>query len=158
MHPALDDDDADSATSASAGLERPVTSRPMPSSSSRLASPPTPYTFKKAPNPKFVQNLSRQLFLRVPITLRLLNALNREDRGLKVRFSLATIVFDRFELILCQMRSSQGQNAPSNPYPHYLVRLAASRQGTGTCAKKMSRFGKRQFRTNTLEKQPNLLK
>ena len=33
------------------------------------------------------------------LTLRLLNALNSEDRGLKVRFSLATIAFDReFEL------------------------------------------------------------
>ena len=60
-------------------------------------------------------------------TLRLLNALNSEDRGLKVRFSLATIVFETFELILCQMLSSQGKNAPSNPYPHYLVRLATSR-------------------------------
>ena len=60
-------------------------------------------------------------------TLRLLNALNSEDRGLKVRFSLATIVFETFELILCQMLSSHGKNAPSNPYPHYLVRLAASR-------------------------------
>ena len=34
-------------------------------------------------------------------TLRLLNALNSEDRGLKVRFSLATIVFETFELIQC---------------------------------------------------------
>ena len=59
--------------------------------------------------------------------LRLLNALNSEDRGLKVRFSLATIVFETFELILCQMLSSQGKNAPSDPYPHYLVRLATSR-------------------------------
>ena len=60
-------------------------------------------------------------------SLRLLNALNSEDRGLKVRFSLAMIVFKTFELILCQMLSSQGKNAPSNPYPHYLVRLATSR-------------------------------
>ena len=30
-----------------------------------------------------------------PWSLRLLNALNSEDRGLKVRFSLATIAFDR---------------------------------------------------------------
>ena len=59
--------------------------------------------------------------------MRLLNALNSEDRGLKVRFSLAMIVFETFELILCQMLSSQGKNAPSDPYPHYLVRLAASR-------------------------------
>ena len=64
-----------------------------------------------------------------PIALRLLNALNSEDRGLKVRFSLAMIVFETFELILCQMLSSQGKNAPSNPYPHYLVRLATSRWG-----------------------------
>ena len=61
-------------------------------------------------------------------SLRLLIALNSEDRGLKVRFSLATIVFETFELILCQMLSSQGKNAPSNPYPHYLVRLATSRK------------------------------
>ena len=64
-----------------------------------------------------------------PLTLRLLNALNSEGRGLKVRFSLATIVFETFELILCQMLSSQGKNSPSNPYPHYLVRLATSRLG-----------------------------
>ena len=62
------------------------------------------------------------------ITLRLLNALKSEDRGLKVRFSLAMIVFETFELILCQMLSSQGKNAPSKPYPHYLVRLASSRK------------------------------
>ena len=55
-----------------------------------------------------------------------------EDRGLKVRFSLAMIVFEAFELILCQMLSSQGKNAPSNPYPHYLVRLASSRNQRGT--------------------------
>ena len=59
--------------------------------------------------------------------LRLLNALNSEDRGLKVRFSLAMIVVETFELILCQMLPSQRKNAPSNPYPHYLVRLATSR-------------------------------
>ena len=62
------------------------------------------------------------------LALRLLNALNSEDRGLKVRFSLATIVFETLELILCQMLSSQRKNAPSNPYPHYLVRLATSRR------------------------------
>ena len=45
--------------------------------------------------------------------MRLLNALNSEDRGLKVRFSLAMIVFETFELILCQMLSSQEKNAPS---------------------------------------------
>ena len=44
-----------------------------------------------------------------------------------MRFSLAMVVFETFELILCQMLSSQGKNAPSDPYPHYLVRLAASR-------------------------------
>ena len=60
-------------------------------------------------------------------SLRLLNALNSEDRGLKVRFSLATIAFDRESAQMSQMLSSQGKNAPSNPYPHYLVRLAASR-------------------------------
>ena len=60
-------------------------------------------------------------------TLRLLNALNSEDRGLKVRFSLARIVLETFKLIqMSQMLSSQGKNAPSDPYPHYLVRLATS--------------------------------
>ena len=44
-----------------------------------------------------------------------------------MRFSLATIAFETFELILCQMLSSQGKNASSNPYPHYLVRSATSR-------------------------------
>ena len=58
--------------------------------------------------------------------LRLLNALNSEDRDLKVRFSLATIAFDRESAQMSQMLSSQGKNAPSNPYPHYLVRLATS--------------------------------
>ena len=61
-------------------------------------------------------------------TLRLLNALNSEDRGLKVRFSLATIAFDRESAQMSQILSSQGKNAPSNAYPHYLVRLAASRK------------------------------
>ena len=61
------------------------------------------------------------------IVPKILEVAKREDRGLKVRFSLATIVFETFELILCQMLSSQGKNAPSNPYPHYLVRLATSR-------------------------------
>ena len=61
-------------------------------------------------------------------TLRLLNALNSEDRGLKVRFSLATIAFDRESAQMSQILSSQGKNAPSNPYPHYLVRLATSRK------------------------------
>ena len=62
-----------------------------------------------------------------PLSLRLLNALNGEDRGLKVRFSLATIAFDRESAQMSQMLSSQGKNAPSNPYPHYLVRLATSK-------------------------------
>ena len=61
-------------------------------------------------------------------SLRLLNALNSEDRGLKVRFSLATIAFDRESAQMSQILSSQGKNAPSNPYPHYLVRLATSRK------------------------------
>ena len=67
------------------------------------------------------------VFLKIA-TLRLLNALNSEDRGLKVRFSLATIAFDRESAQMSQMLSSQGKNAPSNPYPHYLVRLATSRK------------------------------
>ena len=50
-----------------------------------------------------------------------------EDRGLKVRFSLATIAFDRESAQMSQILSSKGKNAPSNPYPHYLVRLATSR-------------------------------
>ena len=50
-----------------------------------------------------------------PLTLRLLNALNSEDRGLKVRFSLATIVFETFELILCQVLSSQGKKRTFKP-------------------------------------------
>ena len=62
-----------------------------------------------------------------PHTLRLLNALNSEDRGLKARFSLATIAFDRESAQMSQILSSQGKNAPSNPYPQYLVRLATSR-------------------------------
>ena len=62
-------------------------------------------------------------------TLRLLNALNSEDRGVKVRFSLATIAFDRESAQMSQILSSQGKNAPSDPYPHYLVRLATSRKG-----------------------------
>ena len=65
--------------------------------------------------------------LRGSLALRLLNALNSEDRGLKVRFSLATIAFDRESAQMSQILSSQGKNAPSNPYPHYLVRLATSR-------------------------------
>ena len=47
--------------------------------------------------------------------MRLLNALNSEDRGLKVRFSLATIAFDRESAQMSQILSSQGKNAPSNP-------------------------------------------
>ena len=48
-------------------------------------------------------------------TLRLLNALNSEDRGLKVRFSLAMIAFDRESAQMSQILSLQGKNAPSNP-------------------------------------------
>ena len=48
-------------------------------------------------------------------SLRLLNALNSEDRGLKARFSLATIVFETFELILCPMLSSQGKKRTFKP-------------------------------------------
>ena len=66
--------------------------------------------------------------LGTPKPLRPLNALNSEDRGLKVRFSLATIAFDRESAQMSQILSSQGKNAPSDPYPHYLVRLAASRK------------------------------
>ena len=58
------------------------------------------------------------------------NALNSKDRGLKVRFSLATIAFDRESAQMSQILSSQGKNAPSNPYPHYSVRLATRRLGS----------------------------
>ena len=44
-----------------------------------------------------------------------------------MRFSLATIAFDRESAQMSQILSSQGENAPSNPYPHYLVRLSTSR-------------------------------
>ena len=74
------------------------------------------------------------------LSLRLLNALNSEDRGLKLRFSLAMIVFETFELILCQMLSSQGKNALSNPYPHYLVRLATSRFRSFVCVAGVSQL------------------
>ena len=39
-----------------------------------------------------------------------------------MRFSLATIAFHRKNQLKCshQILSSQGKNAPSNPYPHYL--------------------------------------
>ena len=70
--------------------------------------------------------------LAAQITLRLLDALNSEDRGLKVHFALATIAFDRESAQMSQMLSSQGKNAPSDPCPHYLVRLAASRNEVRT--------------------------
>ena len=47
-----------------------------------------------------------------------------EDKGLKVRFSIATIVFETFGLILCQMLSSQGKNAPSNPLSSLFTALS----------------------------------
>ena len=86
--------------------------------------------------------------LRTKITLRLLNALNSEDRGWKVRFSLATIAFDRESAQMSQILSSQGKNAPSNPYPHYLVRLATSRQSVPqdlfpACLGFVAKFGPR---------------
>ena len=83
-----------------------------------METPPTENSFRPPHLSTFFRNVH---------SLRLLNALNSEDRGLKVGFSLAMIVFETFELILCQMLSSQGKNGPSNPYPHYLVRLATSR-------------------------------
>ena len=60
-----------------------------------------------------------------------------EDRGLKVRFSLATIAFDRESAQMSQILSSQGKNAPSSPYPHYLVRLATSRNLNGRKGSKL---------------------
>ena len=59
--------------------------------------------------------LQRPFKQRSIITLRLLSALNSEDRGLKVRFSLATIAFETFELILFQMLSSQGKKRTFKP-------------------------------------------
>ena len=73
-----------------------------------------------SPLQKISENLQKSVF---GLCLYFLEAAKRtnysEDTGLKVRFSLAMIVFETFELILCQMLSSQGKNAPSNPYPHY---------------------------------------
>ena len=66
----------------------------------------------------------------------MLNALNSEDKGFEgAFFSLATIAFDRGSAQLSQILSSQGKNAPSNPYPHYLVRLATSRLRSSRCQK-----------------------
>ena len=47
--------------------------------------------------------------------MRLLNALNGEDRGLKVRFSLATIAFDRDSAQMSQILSSQGKKRTFRP-------------------------------------------
>ena len=68
------------------------------------------------------------------ISLRLLNALNSEDRGLKVHFSLAMIVFETFELILCQMLSLQEKKRTFKPLSSLFSALATSRFGTG-CTK-----------------------
>ena len=97
--------------------------RPFPASIQEHSPPKCLFSMASAKLP----NRPRFALLQGGNSLRLLNALNSEDRGLKVGFSLAMIVFETFELILCQMLSSQGKNAPSNPYPHYLVRLATSR-------------------------------
>ena len=47
--------------------------------------------------------------------MRLLNALNSDDRGLKVRASLGMVVFETIELILSQMISSQGKERTFRP-------------------------------------------
>ena len=86
---------------------------------------PHPFAWKAPTPPGGLR--TQKVNLCALFSLRLLNALNSEDRGLKVRFSLATIAFDRESAQMSQILSSQGKNAPSNPYPHYLVRLAASR-------------------------------
>ena len=52
---------------------------------------------------------------RLTLDLEVAKRLNSEDRGLKVRFSLAMIVFETFELILCQMPSSQGEKRTFKP-------------------------------------------
>ena len=74
-------------------------------------------------------------------TLRLLNTLDSEDRGLKVRFSLAMIVFETFELILCQMLSSQGKNAPSNPLSSLFSAFSNLKVGVGV-SETLLRYGK----------------
>ena len=54
-------------------------------------------------------------FLVTATSLRLLNALNSEDRGLKVRFSLATIAFDRGSAQMSRILSSQGKKRTFKP-------------------------------------------
>ena len=48
-------------------------------------------------------------------SLRLLNALNSEHRGLKMRFSLATIAFDRESAQMSQIILSQGKTRLQTP-------------------------------------------
>ena len=72
----------------------------MKGSSRQWGDPPSwavgarPTGASKSADARRNRRLNRRFFQRLP-TLRLLNALNSEDRGLKVRFSLATIAFDR---------------------------------------------------------------
>ena len=75
-------------------------------------------------------------------TLRLLNALDSEDRGLKVRFSLATIVSETFELILCQMLSSQGEKRTFKPLSSLSLFSAFSNlKKNGVSCRKMRFWG-----------------
>ena len=93
----------------------------------RIDSRESPRFALRIAGPSKISKACVLLILMHATTLGLLNALNSEDRGLKVRFSLATIAFDRESAQMSRILSSQGKNAPSNPYPHYLVRLATSR-------------------------------
>ena len=45
----------------------------------------------------------------------MLNTLNSEDRGLKVRFSLATIIFETFELISVKYYRRKGKTHLQTP-------------------------------------------
>ena len=87
----------------------------------------TPELFQSSENGLFTP---RAFLLKLgwSATLRLLNALNSEDRGLKVRFSLAMIVFETFELILCQMLSSQGKNLGGR-FGYFLFFFCSGRGG-----------------------------
>ena len=69
--------------------------------------------------------------LEIFLTLRLLNALNSEDRGLKVRFSLGTIAFDRESAQMSQILSSQGKTHLQTPIltKRKLVKTELPRKG-----------------------------
>ena len=61
------------------------------------------------------------------LTLRLLNALNSEDMGFEgAFFPCDDSIWQRISSNVSNAIVAR-ENAPSNPYPHYLVRLATSR-------------------------------